>query len=114
MGRLKVRVHGVHHGKGAVEVDVDGTAPLGVIDLVELLGADDASAVNQDVGLRQIGENLLDGLARLGCIGDIELIELVALANSATAASPLAAFLAMSATCPPPATIPLAISRPMP
>ena len=81
MGRLKVRVHGIHHGKGAVEVDVDGAAPLGVVDLVELLGADDAGAVDQNVGLRQIGENLLDSLARLGCIGDIELIELVALAE---------------------------------
>ena len=81
MGRLKVRVHGVHHCEGAVEIDVDGATPLGVIDLVELLGADDASAVNQDVGLRQIGENLLDGLARLGRIGNIELVELVALAK---------------------------------
>ena len=81
MGRLKVRVHGVHHGKGAVEVDVDGATPLGVIDLIELLGADDASAVDQDVGLRQVRKNLLDSLARLGCIGDIELIELVALAK---------------------------------
>ena len=81
MGRLKVRVHGVHHSEGTVEVDVDGATPLGVIDLVKLLGADDASAVDQDVGLRQVRKNLLDGLARLGRIGDIELIELVALAK---------------------------------
>ena len=81
MSRLKVRVHGVHHSEGTVEVDVDGATPLGVIDLVELLGADDASAVDQNVGLRQVRKNLLDGLARLGRIGDIELIELVALAK---------------------------------
>lgn len=31
--------------------------------------------------MRQIGENLLDGLARLGRIGNIELVELVALAK---------------------------------
>ena len=81
MCRLKVRVHGIHHGEGTIEVDVNGATPLGVIDLVELLGADDASAVDQDVGLRQVRKNLLDGLACLGCIGDIELIELVALAK---------------------------------
>ena len=81
MCRLKVRVHGIHHGKGAVEVDVDGATPLGVVDLVKLLGADDTGAVDQDVGLRQVRKNLLDGLARLGRIGDIELIELVALAK---------------------------------
>ena len=81
MGRLKVRVHGIHHGKRTIEVDVDGATPLGVIDLVELLGADDASTVNQDIGLRQVRKNLLDSLARLGCISDIELIELVALAK---------------------------------
>ena len=81
MGSLKVRVHGVHHGKGAIEVDVDGATPLGVVDLVKLLGADDASAVDQDIGLRQVRKNLFDGLARLGRIGDIELIKLVALAK---------------------------------
>ena len=81
MCRLKVRVHGIHHGEGTIEVDVDGATPLGVIDLIELLGADNASAVDQDIGLRQIGENLLDGLARLGRIGNIELVELVALAK---------------------------------
>ena len=76
-----MRVHGIHHGKGAVEVDVDGAAPFGVVDLVELLGADDTGAVDQNVGLGQIREDLLDGLARLGRIGDIELVELVALAK---------------------------------
>ena len=81
MGRLKVRVHSVHHGKGTVEVDVDGAAPFGVIDLVELLGADNTGTVDQDIGLRQVRKNLLDSLARLGCIGNIELIELVALAK---------------------------------
>ena len=89
MGCLEVRVDGRHHREHAVEVDVDRARPLRVVDLVELLRGDDAGAVDEDVDARNLLEDLLDRLAGLRRVRDVELVEVVALAELGDGRLPL-------------------------